>query len=434
MKIHIRRWADLSTEERQRILSRSENNIQSVESATQQIIQSVEKNGDVSVRNFTREFDKANIDSLPLRVTEEECQKAESTLTPAVKEALAAAIENVERFHSTQIPQGMQFVETVKGLYTGERVTSIPSVGLYVPRGKGSFPSMLYMMAVPAKIAGVPRICVTTPPEPDGSVDPACLYAASLCGVHEVYRIGGAQAIAALVLGTESIRPVVKIMGPGSPYVSAAKRLLNTRIDTGIPAGPSESMILADESADPWNVSLDLLIEAEHGDDSAALLITTSTTLAEAVAKETEKLIQELPKTRRGFVESVFAGYGGIFLADSPEEALQIVNDFAPEHLQIQTRDPFATLPGIINAGEILLGPNTPFSLANYAAGPNAVLPTGGRALTWSPVSVRDFIKYSSVVYATEEAFESMKETVTTLSEYEGFPGHAKAFTHRRRE
>jgi histidinol dehydrogenase len=275
---------------------------------------------------------------------------------------------------------------------------------------------------------------VVTPPNPDGSLDAACLFAAKFLGLTEVYRVGGAQAIAALTYGTDSVPRVCKIVGPGSRYVAAAKQLLSGLVDTGLPAGPSESIVLADGSADPRLVVLDLLIEAEHGSDSSALLVTHDRTLADAVAALLPEVIAGLPEPRRTYAADVFSGYGGIVLTDTFAEAAEIVNDFAPEHLQIQTRDPFDTLSLIRNAGEILLGPATPFSIANYAAGANAVLPTGGKAKSYSAVSVRDFIKYSSVVRVGPEGFGPMRDHVVALAEYEGFPAHAEALKKRNTE
>jgi histidinol dehydrogenase len=324
-------------------------------------------------------------------------------------------------------------IQVLPGLLAGERFTPIESAGLYVPRGRGNFPSMLYMMAVPAVIAEVPRICIATPPGEEGVIDPACLYAARLCGVTDIIRVGGAHAVGALAFGTESIDPVAKIVGPGSLYVTAAKRLLYGTVDVGLPAGPSESIILADDTPDPRTVALDLLIEAEHGSDSQALLITPSRDLAEKVAALLPSLLQELPEPRRRFAGDVLTGYGGIITTESIDEAADIVNRFAPEHLQVRTEEPFDTIALISNAGEILLGENIPFSVANYAAGPNAVLPTGGTARTYSPVSVRDFQKSSSVVYATSEGYRSVKDHVVRLAEYEGFSAHANALTQRRK-
>ncbi|MCL2793335.1 MAG: histidinol dehydrogenase, partial [Spirochaetaceae bacterium] len=320
------------------------------------------------------------------------------------------------------------------GITAGERFLPIDSAGLYVPQGRGSFPSMLYMLAVPALVAGVPRVCIVTPPGSNGTVDPACLYAARICEIKEVYRVGGAQAIAALAYGTESIKPVVKIVGPGSAYVTAAKRALYGKIDVGVPAGPSDSIVLADEKADPYRVALDLMTEAEHGSDSAAILVTDSKNLAEDVKKHMTSIIDAIPEPRKKFLTDVFSGYGGIILAKDMNEAAEIVNLYAPEHLQIATRDPARILNLVRNAGEILLGQDTPFSIANYTTGPNAVLPTGGMAKTYSPVSVRDFMKSSSIIYADKHGLKSVTDHVIALADYEGFSAHSGALKMRKTE
>ncbi|MBI9105903.1 MAG: histidinol dehydrogenase [Spirochaetales bacterium] len=431
MKINIRRWKDMGKDERSLILSRSELNISEVSGSVEEIIAKVEKDGDAALRELTKKFDGVDLSGISLRATEEEYGKAEKLLSEDVKAAIRYSIDNVKKFHNSQRPGEMTFSEIRPGIFAGEKAMPISSVGLYVPRGRGSFPSMLYMLAVPAFIAGVERIVVVTPPNEDSSIDPACLYAAGLCGVTEVYRVGGAQAIAALALGTESIRPVVKLSGPGSKYVAAAKRLLSSRVDAGLPAGPSEAIVLADETADPEKAAIDLLIEAEHGSDSSAILLTNSKKLAEAAAEILRKKTEALPEPRKTFVKDVLSGYGGIIITDSIEEAADIINEFAPEHLQLQTRDPFDTLSLIKNAGEILLGENTPFSLANYSTGANAVLPTGGGAKTYSAVSVRDFIKYSSVVYASKEGLNGAAGHVKALADYEGFITHGNAIKDR---
>lgn len=432
MELKVVIWAKLSVQERARILNRSEAIVDSLLEDAGKIIEAVKEGGDSALVDLTARFDKVDLSTISLRVTDEEFESAEKRISGSVREALTISVKNITRFHKTQLPGQLRRIETYPGIFAGERATPIPSAGLYVPRGKGSFPSMLYMLAVPAHLAGVPRICITTPPNEDGSVDPACLFAAGLCGVREVYRVGGAQAIAALALGTESIEPVDKIVGPGSPYVSAAKRLLGGRVDTGLPAGPSESIIIADGKADPWKVALDLAIEAEHGEDSSALLVTESEKLAGEVSLALGRVIADLPEPRKSYVSAVLSNYGGIVLTGSMPETLGFVNAYAPEHLQIQTEDPWDVLPGIINAGEILLGDNLPFSVANYSAGPNAVLPTGGKARTWSPVSVRDFMKFSSVICATDEGLDKISPVVIALAEYEGFPAHAGALTRRK--
>jgi len=429
--VEIKVWKKLSEAEKRRLLSRSETDIDDAADLVRPIIEGVKARGDTALREYTKKYDKADIDGLPLAVTEKEKDTAERLLSPGVKEALRYAIGNVRRYHEYQKPGPMSFTEIGPGVFAGEKASPLSSAGLYVPRGRGSFPSMLYMLAVPAVVAGVERIGVVTPPNQDGTVDPACLYAARSVGVREVFRIGGAQAIAALAFGTESVGKVDKIVGPGSRFVTAAKRILSSVVDVGLPAGPSESVVLADGEADPNLVVLDLLIEAEHGSDSSAILVTPDLGLAEGVSRLLPDSIERLPEPRKTFARDVLAGYGDIILADSWKEAAEIVNEFAPEHLQIQSREPLAVLPLIRNAGEILLGSTTPFSLANYAAGANAVLPTGGRARTFSAVSVHDFTKHSSVVHVTSSGFGSIREHVVALADYEGFAAHAEALRKR---
>lgn len=431
MQVQILKWNELSEAVKTRLLSRAETEITDALESVKPILQNVQENGDAALREYTLKFDGVDLGNLPLRVQGEEYAHAKSVLSLEVKEALDLVIENVMAFHRKQIPPELSFTEILDGVYAGERVSPIPSVGLYVPRGRGSFPSMLYMLSVPAVLAGVPAIRIVTPPNPDGSVDPACLYAAEQIGVHEVYRIGGAQGIAALAYGTESIPPVAKILGPGSRYVAAAKRLVSSLVDIGMPAGPSEAMILADRTADPRLVALDLLIEAEHGSDSAAFLVTPDHTLTEQVAGLLTQRVASIPEPRRTFIKDVFKNYGGIILTHTMDEAIAVVNAFAPEHLQLQVEHPFNLLGQLQHAGEILLGSRTPFSVANYATGANAVLPTGGYARTYSPVSVRDFLKYTSVVQVTPRGFASLQKPVQILAEYEGFPSHARAVIDR---
>jgi len=317
------------------------------------------------------------------------------------------------------------------GLLAGEKVTPISDVCLYVPRGKGSFPSVMLMLGIPAVIAGVPRIVVCTPPGAGGEVDALTLAAAHLAGIREIYRVGGMQAIAAVAYGTESIPRCRKVVGPGNAYVNAAKRLLYGVLDVGLPAGPSEAIILADEHADPRIATLDLLIEAEHGPDSSSLLVTHSRELAEAVTRLMPEMVAKLPEEKRRFVETVFNNYGGVVLTATLEESIRFVNDFAPEHLEILTADPFSVLPQIKNAGEILLGAFTPITLCNFLLGPNAILPTGSFAKTFSGVSVHDFLKRSSFGYVTPEGFDRVREAAVRFAEAEGFWAHAMAVRER---
>lgn len=434
MEIRVLTWSDLKRGEQEILIRRSESDILERIPGVTKIIEDVRRSGDIAVRDYTRQFDRVDLANIPLRVHDDEITRAESRLPAPVRDALDYAIENVRRMHAHQLPGTLEMVQIRPGILAGERARPIPSVGLYIPRGRGSFPSMLYMLAVPAQVAGVGRVCVSTPPGEGGEVDAACLYAARRCGVHEVYRVGGPQAIAAFAYGTAEMPAVDKIVCPGSAYISAAKRVVAVDIDVGPPAGPTESMIIADKHADPWKVALDLTIEAEHGADSSAILVTPSLPVAEAVAAIVPDLVRELPEPRRGFVEAVFGNYGAIIVSRDVREAVDIVNSFGPEHLQIQTEDPWEIVPLVEHAGEILLGSHSPFSAANYATGANAVLPTGGRARTYSPVSVRDFIKYSSIVQVTKEGFGELEPHVVALADYEGFPAHAAAFRRRQRE
>ncbi|HEV2581162.1 MAG TPA: histidinol dehydrogenase, partial [Ktedonobacteraceae bacterium] len=370
-----------------------------------------------------------------LRVSREEIERAHQALDPAVRAAIEHAIRNVRTFHEQQMPHEQWMTEVEPGVMAGEKITPISSVGLYVPRGKGAFPSVMYMLATPASIAGVPRIVVCTPPGPGGSIDDASLVAADLCGVHEIYRVGGAQAIAALAYGTSTIARIRKITGPGSGFVAAAKRLLYGVVDVGLPAGPSESITLADNSADPELLARDLLIESEHGPDSSGLLVTDSRAIVDAVLELLPAKISALPEPRQSFVRTVLEasqGTGGIVLAASMQEAVDFVNEYAPEHLEVQVREPFALLSDLKNAGEILIGPYTPFCTGNYCVGTNACLPTGGFAHTYSCTTVFDFLKRTGIAYVTAQGYASLSGTTRTLADFEGFPAHANAVTDRR--
>jgi histidinol dehydrogenase len=304
----------------------------------------------------------------------------------------------------------------------------VPSVALYVPRGKGAFPSVTMMTSVPAVVAGVPEIAILTPPTPDGGVDAATLVAAREAGVARVCKVGGAQAVAAAAYGTESIRRAVKILGPGSPWVVAAKRLLAGVLDTGTPAGPSEAIVFADETADGRLAAADLLIEAEHGPDSSAYLVTHSRAVAEAARAALPGLWEGLPAQRAGFTAAVLGGpRGGIVLTPSLEASYDFVNDYAPEHLEVLSTDPFRHLGRLVHAAEVLLGPHTPITLGNFVLGPNCVLPTGGWARSFGPLSVTDFMKRSSVGFVTAPAYDELARHARVLADYEGFAAHAAA-------
>lgn len=432
--IHYYELASMSAPERTRLLRRAEVQIDEWGERARPILQEVRQRGDEAVLEFTERFDRVRLTPERLRVSRAEIEHAHQELDTAVREAIVQAIDNVRTFHTRQMPHEEWFTEVAPGVMAGEKITPISSVGLYVPRGKGAFPSVMYMLATPASIAGVARIVACTPPGPGGEVDPATLVAADLCGVHEIYRVGGAQAIAALAYGTDSIRRVHKITGPGSGIVTAAKRLLYGTVDVGLPAGPSESITLADGSADPELIARDLLIEAEHGPDSSSLLVTDSKTLVEAVLVLLPGKMAALPEWRQNFCRTVFEGSegtGGIVLAADMRTAVDFVNEYAPEHVEVQVREPFALLPQLKNAGEILIGRYTPYCTGNYSVGTNAVLPTGGFAHTYSCTSVYDFLKRTGIAYLTKEGYASLSETTRRLADFEGFPAHANAVTER---
>jgi histidinol dehydrogenase len=431
MMIQFLELGQLDPKQRSKIMRRAETDIRELFPLAQEVIDRVRTEGDIAVVEYTRRFDAAEYHAGLLRATPEDFAAARASLSSEVIDAIEQAHENIQRFHEEQMPEPMWFMEVQPGIMAGERVTPVASTGLYIPRGKGAFPSVMLMLTTPAKVAGVPRIVIVTPPTPEGKADAASLVAAEICGVTEVYAVGGMQAVAALAYGTETIPKVDKIIGPGSSYVSAAKRLLYGTVDVGLPAGPSESIILTDEHVDPRLAALDLLVEAEHGPESAAILVTHSREIAQQALDILPKYIAELPEWRQKFVTNVLSNYGGILLTNSLDESIAFVNEYAPEHLEVLTAEPFITLNKIKNAGEILLGSMTPIPMANYCLGLNAILPTGGFARSFSSVSVHDFLKHSGVGYLSREGYQKLQGVTTTLADYEGFPAHAMAIRKR---
>ncbi len=431
--VNLFELADLDADARAALMRRTEADLGPYQEPVARIIEAVRTEGDAAVARFGRDFDGADLAPDRLKASAEEFEEAERLVEPEVKEAIAFAVENIKRFHERQKPERM-WLETIRpGVLAGDRYTPIPSVACYVPRGKGAFPSVMMMTTVPAVIAGVPEIAVMTPPTPAGGVDAASLVAARRAGVETVYKCGGAVAVAAAAFGTATIPRCMKIVGPGSPWLVAAKQQLAGRIDTGLPAGPSESIVLADGTADPDLAAMDLLIESEHGDDSSAYLVTDSRAVAEAARARIPELWGEMGVQRAGFSEAVLTGpRGGIVLAPSMAEAIAFVNDYAPEHLQIVGDDPHRYLDDVTNAAEILLGDHTPFTLGNFVIGVNCVLPTGGHAKTWSPLSVFDFMKRSSITQVSRAGYETLAPHARTLAAYEGFDAHANAVSERR--
>jgi len=333
------------------------------------------------------------------------------------------------------MPQELWMKEIRPGVVVGERTTAIESVACYSPRGKGSFPSVTLMSAIPAVVAGVPMPIILTPPGLDGTVDAATLVAARLAGVERVYKAGGAQAVAAAAYGTDSVPRCRKIVGPGSPWFVAARQKLAGRIDPGIPAGPSEVIVMADPTANAQIAALDIIIESEHGDDSSAFLVTWSRELAEKAREAIPGYWKRMSEQRAGYSATVLnSNRGGIVLTETAQQAYDFINDYAPEHLQVLSSSPFEHLAYIKNAAEILLGEHAPGSIANYMMGPNCVLPTSGAAHTHSPLGVRDYLKSCSVGHMTRSAYEEFAPKTHVFATYEGFDAHANAVSSLRDE
>lgn len=423
---------ELSKEERANLFRRTQVDAAELLDAVRPIIEDVRQHGDAAVVRYTKQFDGADIPVDQLKAAPEEFIRASTLLEPSIRAAIEKSAGNISAFHQLQKPESFWIKEIAPGVFAGEQTTPIDSVALYVPRGKGSFPSVMLMLGIPAVVAGVKSVHVFTPPLPDGTVDAATLVAADICGIHHVYKTGGVQAIAALAYGTETIPKLLKVLGPGSGYVTAAKRLLQGVVDSGLPAGPSESLVLADEHADPYLTALDLLNEAEHGPDSSAYLVTNSLDVAQKSLKFLPKLLQKLPPQRKTFCETVLSGHGGIVVTSTLDEAIQFVNEYAPEHLSVHVQDLFGVTKQLRNAGEIILGEYTPIAACNYSLGPNAVLPTTGYAKTFSALSVRDFMKTSSVSYLTKAGYEDLREHVIHFAEHEGFAAHAMSLKERK--
>ncbi|MGE4251548.1 MAG: histidinol dehydrogenase [Parvibaculaceae bacterium] len=432
--VNVVRLAGLSPEERKRCLARTESDLGPYLEKVEPIVAAVAAEGDAALARFTRQFDKAPVTPDRLAATPEDFIRARKSLSSDMIEAISFAAGNIARFHGDQRPEEMWLHEISPGAFAGDRMSPIPSVACYVPRGKGSFPSSVLMTCIPARVAGVEKVVIVTPPGPDGNIDDATLVAAEAAGVSQVFKCGGAQAVAAVAHGTESVPRCAKIVGPGSPWVVAAKRLVADLIDTGTPAGPSESIIFADGTVDGRLCALDLLIEAEHGADSSAWLVTPDAGIVDAALQALPEFFAAMSPERVRFAAAVLKGpQGGIMLCPDADSAVAFVNDYAPEHLQIMSREPMAWLGAFKNAGEILLGEYTPSTLGNFVLGPNHVLPTGGWAKTASPLSVFDFMKRTSIGHVTRGGYERLAPYARTIARYEGFDAHANAVSELRR-
>lgn len=430
--MNIYQLSELSEEKKNFILKRAEIDISEHMKLAKEVSDDIRVRGDEAVLAYTEKFDRVTLRQDQMKVRPEEIEAGYHRLDEKTREAIAYAAKNIHNFHEKQLPEEMWFTEVDKGLMVGEKTTPIVDVCLYVPRGKGSFPSVLLMLGIPAKVAGVKKIVVVTPPNEKGEVDDAILAAAKIIGIDEIYKVGGIQAVSAVAFGTETIPKCHKIIGPGNAYATAAKRVLANYIDAGLPAGPSECIILADEKADPEKVALDWMIEAEHGPDSAALLVTHSRELVEKAAEVVTRQLTKISDKRREFVTTNFNTYGGAIITENLAQSIDFVNEYAPEHMEIMTEKPFDILPKIQNAGEILLGDYTPVTLCNFVLGPNAILPTGQFAKTYSSVSVFDFLKRSSVGYASREGFERVRDYAYRIATVEGFDTHGLAVKERK--
>ncbi|NLK28478.1 MAG: histidinol dehydrogenase [Clostridiales bacterium] len=410
------------------LLKRSPNQYDQYADIVADILKNVKEKKDQALFDYTLKFDKAVINKETIRVTEAEIEEAYQSIDSSLLAVIRKAKEKIEAYHSKQKSYGW-FDTTENGTILGQRVTPIEAAGVYVPGGKAAYPSSVLMNVLPAKVAGVKRIAMTTPPGQDGKVYAGTLVAAKEAGVTEIYKIGGAQAIAALAYGTESIPKVDKIVGPGNIYVALAKKAVYGHVSIDSIAGPSEILVLADETANPRYIAADLLSQAEHDELASSILITTSEELADQVAVEIGRVVQKL--SRKDIMRKSLENYGYLMVADTMEEAIEAANEIASEHLEILTKDPFMTMTKIRNAGAIFLGEYSSEPLGDYMAGPNHVLPTNGTAKFFSPLGVDDFIKKSSIISYSKEALESIYPDIVKFANAEGLTAHANSIQVR---
>ena len=410
------------------LLKRSPNSYGEFESRVNDIIQNVREKRDEAIFEYTLKFDGATIDQDNIRVTEEEIKEAYEQVDPKLLDVIRKALVNIRDYHTKQ-KQYSWFDSDESGIILGQKVTPLKTVGVYVPGGKAVYPSSVLMNVIPAKVAGVSNIIMTTPCGKDGKVYPSTLVAAKEAGVDAIYKVGGAQSIAALAFGTESIPKVDKIVGPGNIYVALAKKAVFGYVSIDSIAGPSEIMVLADETANPRFVAADLLSQAEHDEMASAILVTTSEALAEQVSVEVDKFVATL--SRKEIIQKSLDNYGYILVADTMQDAIDTVNEIASEHLELVTKNPFETMTKIRNAGAIFIGEYSSEPLGDYFAGPNHVLPTNGTAKFFSPLSVDDFIKKSSIISYSREALEPVYKDIVQFAECEKLTAHANSIRVR---
>ena len=426
------RIVNLSQESRKSILNdllkRSPNNYGQYESTVNDIIENVKASGDQAIFEYTKKFDRFDLTAENIKVTREEIDEAYEAMDPKLVEVIRKSAANIRSFHEKQL-RNSWFTSREDGTILGMKITAIERAGVYVPGGKAAYPSSVLMNVVPAKVAGVDQIIMTTPPGADGKVNPGTLVAADIAGVDTIYKVGGAQAIAAMAFGTQSIPKVDKITGPGNIFVALAKKAVYGYVSIDSIAGPSEILVLADETANPRYVAADLLSQAEHDELASAILITTSKELAERVSEEVAKFTAELSRTE--IIQKSLDNYGYILLAEDMTQAIETANEIASEHLEILTRNPFEIMTKIRNAGAIFLGEYASEPLGDYFAGPNHILPTNGTAKFFSPVNVDDFIKKTSIISYSREALEQVHKEIELFAKSEGLTAHANSIKVR---
>lgn len=413
------------------LLKRSPNNYGKYEDAVADILAKVKAEGDEALFAFTREFDKVEVTKETIRVTPEEIEEAYKLVDPSLIDVIKKALVNIRSYHEKQL-QNSWFTSTTDGTMLGQKVTALNRVGVYVPGGKAVYPSSVLMNIVPAKVAGVPHIVMTTPPGKDGKVNPSTLVAAKEAGADEIYKVGGAQAIGALAYGTASIPKVDKIVGPGNIFVALAKKAVYGHVSIDSIAGPSEILVLADETANAHYVAADLLSQAEHDEMASAILITTSTELAQNVEKEIEGYLKVL--SRKEIIEKSLENFGYILIAEDMDEAIEAANEIASEHMEIVTKNAFEVMMKVRNAGAIFIGEYSSEPLGDYFAGPNHVLPTNGTAKFFSALSVDDFIKKSSIVYYSKSALQEIHKDIIQFASSEQLTAHANSIAVRFEE
>lgn len=422
----IQDLSKMSDNEKRRILQRSKIMVTSYVDKVAPIVDEIRVRGDDAVLDYIEKFDKVTLDVERLEVSDKDIEKAKKQVDSKLVKAIKHAITNIWRFHEKQLPKKLWFTEVEEGVYVGLQANPLSSVGLYVPAGKGRFPSVVPMLGVPAKVASVDETILCTPPI-DGFGDPASLVAAKLVGVDKIFRIGGVSAIAAFAYGTATIPKVEKILGPGGPYVSAARLCVRDDVALGTPAGPSEVLVLADETADPHMIATELLAESEHGSDSAGVLVTTSKKVAKSVDVAIGELIVQLPQWRKQFASDALNQHSALIICDKLKEAIDFVNEYAPEHLLILTKNPSETCYHIRTAGSVFLGRYSAVSAGCYLSGSNAILPTGGSGRVYSATTIYDYIRFQCIEQVTRKGLEAMLEDLEVYADYEGFPAHKMA-------